>query len=92
MSFSAGSINWYATSFGGHGLNTTAVGGRLIAAAIADGDDRFKLFAPFGLVWNGGPVGPVAAQMVYWKLQAQDWWAERGQRRAANDAAMAESA
>jgi gamma-glutamylputrescine oxidase len=68
---------WYATSFGGHGLNTTAVGGRLIAAAIAEGDDRFKLFAPFGLVWNGGPVGPLAAQVVYWKLQAQDWWAER---------------
>ena len=83
---------WYATSFGGHGLNTTAVGGRLIAAAIAEGDDRFKLFAPFGLVWNGGPVGPVAAQMVYWKLQAQDWWAERGQRGAANDTAVKESA
>jgi len=27
---------------------------------------------------NGGPLGPVAAQLTYWKLQLQDWWAERG--------------
>ena len=68
---------WHCTAFGGHGLNTTAAAGRLIAAAIAEGDDRYRLFAPFGLDWNGGPFGPAAAQLVYWKLQAQDWWAER---------------
>lgn len=68
---------WHCTAFGGHGLNTTAVGGRLIAAAITEGDDRYRLFAPFGLDWNGGPFGPIAAQLVYWKMQAQDWWAER---------------
>ncbi|MGH6891208.1 MAG: NAD(P)/FAD-dependent oxidoreductase [Dongiaceae bacterium] len=71
---------WYCTGFGGHGLNTTAAAGRLIAAAIAEGDDRYRVFAPFGLTWNGGPLGPVAARFVYWKLQAEDWWAER--RRA----------
>jgi glycine/D-amino acid oxidase-like deaminating enzyme len=74
---------WHCTAFGGHGLNTTAVGGRLIAAAIAEGDDRYKLFAPFGLDWNGGPFGPVAAQLTYWKMQAQDWWAERKVRKPA---------
>ncbi|WP_119303506.1 NAD(P)/FAD-dependent oxidoreductase [Dongia deserti] len=68
---------WYCTAFGGHGLNTTAATGCLIAAAIAEGDDRYRLFAPFGLTWNGGPLGPVAAQLTYWKLQLQDWWAER---------------
>jgi glycine/D-amino acid oxidase-like deaminating enzyme len=72
---------WHCNAFGGHGLNTTALGGRLVAAAIADGDDRYRLFAPFGLVWNGGPFGPLAAQLVYWQLQAQDWWAERKLRR-----------
>jgi gamma-glutamylputrescine oxidase len=72
---------WYCTAFGGHGLNTTAAAGGLIAAAIADGDDRYRLFAPFGLSWNGGPLGPVAAQLTYWKLQLQDWWAERGVRQ-----------
>jgi hypothetical protein len=69
---------WYCTTFGGHGLNTTAAAGCLIAAAIAEGDDRYRLFEPFGLTWNGGPLGPVAAQLTYWKLQLQDWWAERG--------------
>jgi hypothetical protein len=78
---------WYCTAFGGHGLNTTAAAGGLIAAAIAEGDDRYRLFAPFGLAWNGGPLGPVAAQLTYWRMQLQDWWAERGvarqkQRRA----------
>lgn len=68
---------WYCTGFGGHGLNTTAVAGRLVAAALSGGDDRYRLFAPFGLVWNGGPLGPVAAQLYYWTLQAQDWWTER---------------
>jgi glycine/D-amino acid oxidase-like deaminating enzyme len=69
---------WYCTAFGGHGLNTTAAAGCLIANAIADGDDRYRLFAPFGLAWNGGMLGPIAAQLTYWKLQLQDWWAERG--------------
>ncbi len=68
---------WYCTGFGGHGLNTTAVAGRLVAAALSEGDDRYRLFAPFGLAWNGGPLGPVAAQVHYWRLQAEDWWAER---------------
>lgn len=68
---------WYCTAFGGHGLNTTAAAGRLVAAAIAEGDDRYRLFAPFGLAWTGGPLGPAAAQLTYWKLQLQDWWAER---------------
>jgi glycine/D-amino acid oxidase-like deaminating enzyme len=72
---------WYCTAFGGHGLNTTAAAGRLIAAAIAAGDDHYRLFAPFGLAWNGGPLGPAAAQLTYWKLQLQDWWAERGVAR-----------
>ncbi|MEZ5832468.1 MAG: FAD-dependent oxidoreductase [Dongiaceae bacterium] len=72
---------WHCTAFGGHGLNTTAAAGCLIAAAIADGDDRYRLFAPFGLAWNGGPLGPAAAQLTYWKLQLQDWWAERGVTR-----------
>jgi glycine/D-amino acid oxidase-like deaminating enzyme len=72
---------WYCTAFGGHGLNTTAAAGGLIAAAIAGGDDRYRLFEPFGLAWNGGPLGPAAAQLTYWKLQLQDWWAERGVAR-----------
>lgn len=40
---------WYCTSFGGHGMNTTAIGGVVIAEAILGASDRFKLFEPFGL-------------------------------------------
>lgn len=68
---------WYCTAFGGHGLNTTAIGGKVIAEAILGQSDRYELFKPFGLVWAGGPVGLFVAQLTYWKLQAQDWWRER---------------
>lgn len=68
---------WHATAFGGHGLNTTAIGGRVVAEAILGESDRIRHFAPFGLDWAGGPFGLVAAQLTYWRLQAQDRWAER---------------
>ncbi|RCS22876.1 FAD-binding oxidoreductase [Phyllobacterium salinisoli] len=68
---------WYCTAFGGHGLNTTAIGGKVIAEAILGQSDRYTLFKPFGLVWAGGIAGLSVAQLTYWKLQAQDWWRER---------------
>jgi glycine/D-amino acid oxidase-like deaminating enzyme len=68
---------WHCTAFGGHGLNTTAIGGKLIAEALLGQSDRYKLFKPFGLVWAGGFAGLATAQLTYWKLQAQDWWRER---------------
>ena len=64
---------WCCTAFGGHGLNTTAIGGRVIAEAITGQSDRYRLFAPFGLAWNGGPAGRMAVQATYWALQMQDW-------------------
>ncbi|MBD8556057.1 FAD-binding oxidoreductase [Rhizobium sp. CFBP 8762] len=69
---------WYCTAFGGHGLNTTAIGGKLVAEALLGQSDRYTLLKPFGLVWAGGLAGLAAAQLTYWKLQAQDWWRERG--------------
>jgi len=68
---------WYCTAFGGHGLNTTAIGGKVIAEGILGASERYKLFAPFGLSWTGGAVGLATAQLVYWKLRLQDWWHER---------------
>ncbi|WP_151718417.1 NAD(P)/FAD-dependent oxidoreductase [Gemmobacter serpentinus] len=75
---------WHCTAFGGHGLNTTAIGGKVVAEAILGQSDRARLFKPFGLVWAGGPAGLVAAQLTYWKLQAQDWWRERGSAEVAS--------
>ncbi len=69
---------WSCTAFGGHGINTTASGGLLIAGAIAEGDERWRLFAPFGARWAGGPLGRVAVQLEYWRMQALDRWQERG--------------
>ena len=84
---------WLASGFGGHGLNTTAMAGNLIARAIADGDQTWRQFTPFELVWAGGVLGRATAQMYYWMRRARDAVAERRshaaelRRRRARDAA-----
>jgi glycine/D-amino acid oxidase-like deaminating enzyme len=60
---------WVASGFGGHGLNTTAMAGELIARGIVENDDTWRLFAPYELVWAGGIVGRAAVQSVYWGLK-----------------------
>lgn len=67
---------WHCLGFGGHGLNTTAIGGKVIAEAITGSSDRIRHFEPFGLVWNGGPAGVAAVQLTYWHYQAMDWLRE----------------
>jgi gamma-glutamylputrescine oxidase len=71
---------WHITAFGGHGLNTTAITGKILAEAILGQSDRIRMFEPFALNWAGGPIGLAVAQLTYWGLQAQDWWRERGVR------------
>ncbi len=74
---------WYAFGFGGHGLNTTAIGGRVVAEGILGASDRYRLYEPFGLAWNGGPFGVAAAQLTYWTYQAMDLAREHRSARAA---------
>jgi glycine/D-amino acid oxidase-like deaminating enzyme len=57
---------WVASGFGGHGLNTTAMAGELIARGIVDNDDTWRMFAPYELVWAGGRFGRALAQGLYW--------------------------
>ena len=57
---------WLASGFGGHGINTTAMAGDIIARAITEGDDTWRRFVPFELVWSGGAIGRAAAQVHYW--------------------------
>jgi hypothetical protein len=57
---------WVASGFGGHGLNTTAMGGELVARGIVEADQTWRLFAPYELVWAGGMLGRVLAQGIYW--------------------------
>ena len=54
---------WVASGFGRQGLNTSAMAGQLIARSILWGDERWRLFSPFELVWAGGPTGRVAGQI-----------------------------
>lgn len=68
---------WHCTAFGGHGMNTTAVGGRVVAEGILGQSDRYRSFAPFGLDWTGGLAGMAAVQLTYWRYQAMDAWRER---------------
>ena len=57
---------WLASGFGGHGLNTSAMGGDLVARGLVDNDQAWRLFAPYELVWAGGLLGSVVAQGIYW--------------------------
>src|SRR6202166_1990432 len=55
---------WVASGFGRQGLNTSAMAGHLIARSILRGDDRWRLFSPFELVWAGGSTGRVVGHAV----------------------------
>jgi glycine/D-amino acid oxidase-like deaminating enzyme len=55
---------WVASGFGRQGLGTTAMAGQLIARSILWGDERWRLFSPFELVWAGGTTGRVAGHVI----------------------------
>jgi glycine/D-amino acid oxidase-like deaminating enzyme len=71
---------WLASGFGGHGLNTSAMAATLITGAIVDGDDRFRLFEPFELIWSGGRMGGVVAKYFYAAHRRYEEWASRRSR------------
>jgi glycine/D-amino acid oxidase-like deaminating enzyme len=55
---------WVASGFGRQGLNTSAMAGQLIARSILEGEDRWRLFSPFELVWAGGATGRAAGYAI----------------------------
>jgi glycine/D-amino acid oxidase-like deaminating enzyme len=62
---------WVASGFGRQGLNTTAMAGQLIATGMLDGDERWRLFSPFELVWAGGRTGRIAGHTIsLWDRQS----------------------
>ena len=63
---------WLLSGFGGHGLNTTAMGGELIARAIVEDDRTWRQFLPFELVWAGGLLGRAAKQFYYWGYRSRE--------------------
>jgi glycine/D-amino acid oxidase-like deaminating enzyme len=55
---------WVASGFGRQGMSTSAMAGRLITLGILQGDERWRLFSPFELVWAGGTTGRAAGYAV----------------------------
>jgi glycine/D-amino acid oxidase-like deaminating enzyme len=72
---------WLASGFGGHGLNTTAMAGTMLARAIVENDDAWRLFLPYDLVWAGGTLGRVVRQSTSWWKRKRISLAARGARR-----------
>jgi glycine/D-amino acid oxidase-like deaminating enzyme len=72
---------WLAGGFGGHGLNTTAMAGTIIARAIIEGDDTWRQFTPFELVWAGGALGRAAVQVRVWSKRVSNGVAQHRARR-----------
>jgi gamma-glutamylputrescine oxidase len=85
---------WLATGFATQGLNTTAMAGELIAGAIAEGDDRWRLLSGYGLVWTGGRFGRtvVAGAMVAGSVRRRAAEAFARWRRAAGRSRIAAAA
>ncbi len=63
---------WLASGFGGHGLNTTAMAGNLIARAIVNNDQTWREFSSFELVWAGGIAGRIGVQTYNWVRRYRD--------------------
>jgi glycine/D-amino acid oxidase-like deaminating enzyme len=73
---------WIASAFAGHGLNTTAMAGTLIARAIVENDDTWRLFLPYDLVWAGGTFGrAVRHGMSLWGRQRESFAAKAARNR-----------
>jgi len=63
--------------------------GNLLARAIVDGDDTWRLFRPFELIWAGGSVGRAAAQIAYWWTRRREAGKARHVKRHADPIAGA---
>lgn len=62
---------WVASGFGRQGLSASAMAGQLIARGMLEGDDRWRLFAPFELVWAGGMTGRAAGHAIGMAMRAR---------------------
>ncbi|MGZ5836816.1 MAG: NAD(P)/FAD-dependent oxidoreductase [Xanthobacteraceae bacterium] len=72
---------WVASALGEHGINTSAMAGTVLARAIVEGDDAWRLFLPYDLVWAGGTLGRAVMQATTWCLRTSESIAARGARQ-----------
>lgn len=71
---------WACCGFGGHGMNTGPICARLVAEGVTGASDRYRLLSPFGPSWNGGFLGPLAAEVIFRGMKLRDAWQERSAR------------
>jgi len=90
---------WVASGFAGHGLNTTAIAGELVARGIVESDQTWRLFAPYELVWAGGRVARLVTKTLYVgsrpaaaAVGLMSRYRERARRRKADKAAARQAA
>jgi gamma-glutamylputrescine oxidase len=81
---------WITSGFGGHGLNTTAMAGRIISQAIVEGDDTWRLFSPYEFVWAGGRLGRAIMQGYYWGFTVRERFQARQARQREEEFRRAE--
>ena len=55
--------------------------GNILAQAVVEGDDTWRLFAPFELVWAGGRLGRAAMQVFYWWFNGVERFEARAARQ-----------
>ncbi|MEJ1095715.1 MULTISPECIES: FAD-binding oxidoreductase [unclassified Pseudoxanthomonas] len=72
---------WLAQAFGGHGVAPTTFAGEVLAAAIAENDERWRGFSDYGLVSALKPAGFIGAQLGYWWAELKDAWKDRMEKR-----------
>jgi gamma-glutamylputrescine oxidase len=75
---------WLTSGFGGHGINTSAIAGKLIAKAIVESDTTWETFLPYELVWAGGKAGRALIQaLLSWRHVSEGVAANLARRREA---------
>ncbi len=68
---------WLLGGLGGLGMAWSAIGGEMIASALAEGDKRHQLLKPFGPKAAGGWLGRLRGQARLWSARYHDWQGER---------------
>ena len=65
------------TGFGGHGMNTAPAAAILLAEYLSGLSNRVSIFKKIPLKWNGGRIGPLAAEITYRLMIAKDSFNQR---------------
>lgn len=65
------------TGFGGHGMNTAPIAGKVIAEALSGTSDRLEAFGSIPRQATFGTIGKTAAEIYYQASQMKDAFKER---------------